>query len=208
MQIRGFFFSPSPPGTPFAQCRDMPPAIISSGFIAVVSSEDHKSAAAVEVLCDTPSAAQSLPVINLASHAAKLLLHNPRIDIAAVGEHNLNTAQAAHEVGQGIHFGRSVVLSNPAGRVEAYAPHSGNLAVLISLTGEASDRLAHDLCLHVVTHVPPPIAVSRKDLPRAVTGDYALMDQRFVRNPAKTLAQVLYEAGCRVEQFVRLEPGR
>jgi translation elongation factor EF-Ts len=186
----------------------MPPAIISSGFIAVVSSEDHGSAAAVEVLCDTPTAAQSLPVINLASHAAKLLLHNPQIDIAAVGEHNLNTAEASHEVGQGIHFGRAVVLSNPNGRVEAYAPHSGNLAVLLSLTGEASDSLAHDLCLHVVTHVPPPIALSRKDLPHGVDEGYALLDQRFVRDPGKTIAQVLYEKNCRIEQFVRLEPGR
>lgn len=178
------------------------------GFIAVVASEDHKSAAAVEVLCETPNAAQSMPVIKLASHAARMLLHNPRVDIAAVGEHNLNTAEAAHEVGQTIHFGRSIVLSNPDGRVAAYAPHSGNLAVLVSITGECGQTLAHDLCLHIVTHVPPPIAISRKDLPPAITGDYALMDQRFVRNPAKTIAQVLYETACRIEQFVRLEPGR
>jgi translation elongation factor EF-Ts len=178
------------------------------GFIAVVSSEDHRSAAAVEVLCDTPNAAQSVPVIKLASHAARMLLHNPQIDIATVGEHNLNTAETARDVGQAIHFGRSIVLSNPNGRVAVYAPHAGNLAVLVSIAGHCPDTLAHDLCLHIVTHVPPPIALSRKDLPQGVTGDYVLMDQRYVRNPAKTVAQVLYEKECRVEQFVRLEAGR
>ena len=182
--------------------------ITTPGFIAVVSSEDHTSAAAVEVLCDTPNAAQSLPVINLASHAAKLLLHNPRVDIAAAGEHNLNTAETAHEVGQGIHFGRTIVLTNPSGRVAAYAPHSGNLAVLVSITGRCAETLAHELCLHVVTHVPPPLAVSRKDLPQGVSQEYALLDQRFVRDPSKTVAQVLYETECRVEQFIRLEAGR
>jgi translation elongation factor EF-Ts len=186
----------------------MPETTLAGGFIAVVSSEDHKSAAAVEVLCETASAAQSMPVIRLATHAARTLLHNPTIDIAAVGEHNLSTSEVAREVGQAIHFGRSMVLSNPRGQIAAYAPHSGNLAVLVSVTGECGDALAHDLCLHIVTHVPPPIALSRKDLPPGVVGDYALMDQRYVRNPAKTVAQVLYEANCRVEQFVRLEAGR
>ena len=186
----------------------MPKTTTSAGFIAVVASDEHKSAAAVEVLCETPWAAQSLAVINLASHAAKLLLHNPQIDIAAAGEHNLNTAEVAHEVGGAIHFGRSIVLSNPNGRVAAYAPHSGNLAVLVSISGVCRDTLAHDLCLHVVTHVPPPIVVSKKGLPPDVSDEYALLEQRFVRDPGRTVGQVLYETECRVEQFVRLEPGR
>jgi translation elongation factor EF-Ts len=179
-----------------------------AGFIAVVASEDHKSAAAVEVLCDTPWAAQSLPVINLASHAAKLLLRNPQIDIASAAEHNLNTSDVARGLGQAIHFGRSVVLSNPDGRVAAHAPHSGNIAVLVAVSGACRDTIAHDLCLHVVTHVPPPIVVSKKDLPPGVSDEYALLEQRFVRDPGRTVGQMLYETGCRVEQFVRLEPGR
>src|SRR5437660_6173284 len=116
------------------------------GRVVGVQAEDGKSAALVEVNCNTDFTAKSEPVLQLATNAARLLLHNPDVDIAQAANVNANAVEVSQQTGENVRIGRSAVLSNPHGKVGMYLYGITNkIGVLLSVSANASEQLIRDL---------------------------------------------------------------
>src|SRR5438876_554854 len=111
-----------------------------------------------------------------------------------------------------IRTGRSAFLQNKHGRVGTYNDLDGRIGVLLSVTGKISEEMLKDLCLHVARHDPPPAALTREHLPRGIArsadaAERALMEQKFIKDPSRTIAQLIQECNCTLVEFVRVEVG-
>lgn len=135
------------------------------GRIGVALSADAKTAVAVEVLCNTDFTAKSEPVAKIVNAGTKMLLRNPAAKVADDSAVKDLVTQAAQQTGENVQVGRAQVLSNPGGKVGAYQHYTGKIAVLVSFTGNPSDELIKDVCLHIAGHNPPPLALTREQLP-------------------------------------------
>jgi len=90
--------------------------------------------------------------------------------------------------------------------------YDGRIGVLVSISGRMDEEILKDLCLHVARHDPPPAALTRDHLPREVASssdaaNRALMDQKFIKDPTKTIAQLIQDCNCALIEFVRVEVG-
>src|SRR3954470_15157961 len=170
----------------------------SEGRVAVMNCDDGRCGALVEINCNTETAAKSGPVAKLAATAARLLLRHPDADITQAANANLNIDEISQQNGENIRIGRSAFLRNKDGRVGTYNDSDGRIGVLLSITGKISEEMLKDLCLHVARHDPPPAALARESLPRDIAEAHdaperALMEQKFIKDPTKTIAQLIQD---------------
>jgi elongation factor Ts len=205
--------------------------------MAVVSS-DGKSAAVVEVKCNTDFAAKVDPVTKVLEIGTQELLKNSSADLGANQQIKDLLVAASQQTGENIQLGRwgSVKATGKAG---AYNHYTGKVAVIVALSGNPSDELIKDLCLHITAsrpvalnreQVPAELVASEKDIAieRAkATGkpqniaekiaegqmksfyeDRVLLDQKFVKDPTKTIAQLVKENGATLENYVAIETGK
>src|SRR5439155_7051770 len=89
----------------------------SEGRIAGAAAPDGKSAALVEVNCNTDFTAKSEPVQKLAQQAAQVLLKNPSTNVASDPQVAAAMTDAAQRTGENVRIGKTVALSNPAGKI-------------------------------------------------------------------------------------------
>src|ERR1051325_5984630 len=182
------------------------------GRVAVMNCDDGRCGALVEINCSSDSVAHSGPVAKLAAMAARLLLRHPDADITQAANANLNIDEVSQETGEKIRIGRSAFLRNKNGRVGTYNDQDGRIGVLVSITGKMDEEVLKNLCLHVARHDPPPAAVTRDHLPAEIASspdatNRALMEQIFITDPSKTIAQLIAECNCALVEFVRVEVG-
>lgn len=183
------------------------------GCVAVMNCDDGRCGALVEINCNSETIARSGPVAKLAAMAARLLLRHPDADITQAANANLNIDEVAQQTGENIRIGRSAFLRNKNGRVGTYNDLEGRIGVMVSITGAISEEMLRDFCLHVARHDPPPAALTRERLPdemaaSADAGARALMEQKFIKDPSKTIAQLIADCNCTLLEFVRVEVGR
>ena len=136
------------------------------GRIVGVVSADAKSGALVEVNCNTDFTAKSDPVLALANDAAKLLLADPKLDVANAPAIVGQVTDAAQKTGENVRIGKTAQLSNPAGKVALYTYTITNkIGVLVSATANATDDLLRDICVHIVAAKPMALALDREGIP-------------------------------------------
>lgn len=127
---------------------------------------NDKTGVIVEVNCNTDFTAKSDPVTKILEAAVKLLAANPAAQVAEDAGVKALLTQAAQTTGENIQIGRHQVVSNPAGKVGAYQHYTGKVGVLVSLTGNPSDDLIKDLCLHITA--ARPLALDRDSVPAEI----------------------------------------
>jgi elongation factor Ts len=136
------------------------------GRVVGVVADDGKSAAVVEVNCNTDFTAKSEPVLALATGAAKLLLKDHSASVAEDAAIKEQITAVAQQTGENVRIGRTAVLSNPGGKVALYLYTVTNkIAVLTSVTGNAGDELLRDLGVHITARKPLALALNREGLP-------------------------------------------
>ena len=185
---------------------------MAEGRVAVMNCDDGRCGALVEINCKTDAAARSGPVAKLAATAARLLLRHPDADITQAANTNLNIDEIAQQTGESVRIGRSAFLRNKNGKVGTYNDLDGRIGVLVSITGTISEEMLKDLCLHVARHDPPPAALARESLPEDIAtsadaAERALMEQKFIKDPTRTIAQLIQDCNCKLVEFVRVEVG-
>jgi elongation factor Ts len=146
-------------------------------------------------------------VAKLAAHAARLLLRHPDADITQAANANLNIDEIAQEKGENVRIGRTAFLRNQDGQVGTYNHGDGRIGVLVSVSGKIEEQLLKELCLHVAGHRPAAVAVTREQLAGEVGAERALMEQRFVMDPGRTIGEVMSACNCKLVEFVRVEVG-
>src|SRR5205814_8866912 len=170
----------------------------SEGRVAVMNCDDGRCGALVEINCNSDSVARSGPVAKLAAVAARLLLRHPDADITQAANANLNIDEISQQTGEKIRIGRSAFLRNKDGRVGTYNDQDGRIGVLVSISGRINEEILKDVCLYLARHDPPPAALTRDHVPNELTASLdatarALMDQKFIKDPTKTIAQLIQE---------------
>jgi elongation factor Ts len=145
--------------------------IAAEGVIGLYVAPDAKSAAMVEVNCETDFVAKNDDFRAFAAEIAQVIARDNPADVAALGARPLasgetiETKRAAlvQKIGENLsirRFARKVA----AGRIASYV-HGNRIGVLVDLTG-GEDSLGKDLAMHVAAS--KPMAVSGEQVPAEV----------------------------------------
>ncbi len=145
--------------------------IAAEGIIAVEKAVDGKSAAMVEVNCETDFVARESDFQAFAAEVARKALETRSGDVAALASVTLASGETIDErrralvakIGENISVRRGVFVE-AAGQVGAYR-HGTRIGALVALeAGEAA--LGHDLAMHVAAASPQYLSTS--DVPADV----------------------------------------
>ena len=208
------------------------------GRVLGVPSPDGKFAVLVEIKCNTDFAAKSELVTKVLQIGTAELLKNPAAKLADDAAIKELLVHAAQQTGENIQLARTASLKT-SGKIGVYNHYTGKVAVLVALTGNPSEELIKDLCLHITATRPlaltrdqisPELVAKEKEIaveqakatgkPQVIAEKIAegkmrvffeekvLLDQKFVKDDSKSITQLLSEAGCTLENYVRVEVGQ
>ena len=141
--------------------------VAAEGVVGVAVAPDAKTAAMVEVNCETDFVAKNDEFRAFANQIAQIVMQEQPADVAALGGRSLELGETVEarrvalvqKIGENLSIRRFVRLA-AQGRVASYV-HGGRIGVLIDYTG-GSEALGKDLAMHVAA--TKPIAVSREQV--------------------------------------------
>jgi elongation factor Ts len=143
--------------------------VAAEGVIAIARSADGKSAAMLEVNCETDFVAREQEFVKFAAAVAHEALAARLSDVTALGERVLHGESIdvrrralIAKIGEKISIRRATVLAS-SDRLGSYV-HGTRIGVLIALEG-GDEALARDLAMHVAA--ANPRYVSASDVPAA-----------------------------------------
>ena len=145
--------------------------IAAEGVIGLYVAPDAKSAAMVEVNCETDFVAKNEDFRAFAGEIAQIIARDNPADVAALGMRPLasgSTVEAhrtalVQKIGENLSI-RRFARKAAAGRLASYV-HGSRIGVLVDLTG-GQDTLGKDLAMHVAAS--KPVAVSKEGVPAEV----------------------------------------
>jgi len=141
--------------------------VAAEGVVGVAVAPDAKTAAMVEVNCETDFVAKNDEFRAFANQIAQIVMQEQPADVAALGGRSLESGETVEarrvalvqKIGENLSIRRFVRLA-AQGRVASYV-HGGRIGVLVDYTG-GSEALGKDLAMHVAA--TKPIAVSREQV--------------------------------------------
>jgi elongation factor Ts len=146
--------------------------VAAEGLVVVEISADKKSAAVVEVNCETDFVAKKEDFQEFASAIAKRVLQDDPADIDSLLAMPLHDGDATTiedsrkaliaTIGENISVRRFVRLES-SGELSSYR-HGVRIGVLVDLAGGDS-ALGRDLAMHIAAHDPRPVCVSEDEVP-------------------------------------------
>ena len=146
--------------------------IAAEGLVVIEMSDDNKTAAIVEVNCETDFVAKKDDFQAFASSIAKRVLADNPADIDALMAMPLNDGDATTiedtrkaliaTIGENITVRRFTRIET-SGLLAAYA-HGVRIGVLVELDG-GDANLGKDLAMHIAAHDPRPVCVSEDEVP-------------------------------------------
>jgi len=141
----------------------------SEGRVIGIAAEDGKSAALVEINCNTDFTAKSEPFIAVGRAAAAALLKDHSAKVGEIPAIKEQLTAVAQQTGENVHIGRTAVFANPAGKVGMYLyTVTGKIGVIASVGGSPSEELLRDIGMHITAKIPAALALTREELPADV----------------------------------------
>ncbi len=142
--------------------------VAAEGLVAMVIADDEKSAAMVEVNCETDFVAKEKDFQDFATDVASVVLSGNPADLDALNSAPLPSGLTVEErrkelvakIGANMSVRRFEVQASSNGRVGSYS-HGGRIGVLVALEGSAD--IARDVAMHVAAS--DPMCVSKDELP-------------------------------------------
>jgi elongation factor Ts len=137
------------------------------GRVAVAVSADRKSAAVVEVNCNTDFTAKSEAVAKIAQQAAQRLLSDASIDGDPQIKQQLT--EVAKQTGENVQLGRTARLASQGGCAGSYlyvTAGKGKIGVLVAVNGSAAEEDIRNLGMHIAA--ARPLARTRQEVPADV----------------------------------------
>ena len=138
----------------------------SEGRVAVGTSSDRKTAAAVEILCNTDFTAKSEAVERIANAAVQKLLTNPNINVGEDADLKGQALSVAQQTGENVQIGRAAVLTVSNGVAGSYlysTAGKGKIGVLLQFAGAVDQELVKALGMHIAA--ARPVAQTRDQVP-------------------------------------------
>jgi elongation factor Ts len=146
--------------------------VAAEGLVVIEISDDHKTAAIVEVNCETDFVAKKEDFQDFASAIAKRVLADDPADIDALLAMPLHDGDATSiedarkaliaTIGENIGVRRFVRVES-SGELSSYR-HGVRIGVLVDLSG-GDAALGKDLAMHIAAHDPRPVCVSEDQVP-------------------------------------------
>ncbi|HET8876354.1 MAG TPA: translation elongation factor Ts [Casimicrobiaceae bacterium] len=145
--------------------------VAAEGVVGIAVAADARTAAMVEVNCETDFVARNDEFRAFANEVARIVVREQPADLDALAGRTLasgDTVEArriamVQKIGENIALRRFVRLA-AEGRVASYV-HGTRIGVLVDYTG-GNEALGKDLAMHIAA--TKPIAVSREQVPGAV----------------------------------------
>jgi elongation factor Ts len=131
------------------------------GLIGIAFSADRKSAAMVEVRCETDFCARNDVFSGMVSDVAQLALKAAAGKVEATADITTAVGAALQKIGENMSYARGVKLSAP--RIGSYLHHNKKVGVLVGIDGEVTDEVLTDLCMHIA--FADPMGVTVNDIP-------------------------------------------
>ena len=133
--------------------------VTAEGVVGLFLSADGKTAAMVEVNCETDFVAKNDDFLALVNGAAKLVADNNPADVAALsalpfGEGTIESTRAAlvGKIGENMSI-RRFVRVQAEGKVASYVHGGSKIGVLVDVVG-GDDAMAKDLAMHIAASKP------------------------------------------------------
>jgi len=145
--------------------------VAAEGVVGIAVTQDAKTAAMVELNCETDFVAKNEAFRAFANEIAQLVVREHAGDVAALSGRTLASGETiearrvalVQKIGENITLRRFVRL-DAQGRVASYV-HGTRIGVLVDYTG-GSEALGKDLAMHIAA--TKPLAVSREQVPSDV----------------------------------------
>jgi len=144
--------------------------VAAEGRVVIEISDDGKSAAVVEVNCETDFVSGGDDFLSFVSAVAKTALANKPADVTALSELTLDgsseTVEEARKakvakIGENIQLRRFTILETAAGTFGSYM-HGNRMGVLVEMEG-GNDELIKDVAMHIAAS--NPLCISQADVP-------------------------------------------
>ena len=147
--------------------------IAAEGVIGLYVAPDAKTAAMVEVNCETDFVGKNDDFRAFAAEIAQIIARDDPTDVAALSARPLASGETVEvrrtalvqKIGENLSI-RRFVRKVAAGRIASYV-HGNRIGVLVDISGDAS--VGRDVAMHVAAGAAPgairPVAVSRNDVP-------------------------------------------
>jgi elongation factor Ts len=208
------------------------------GRALAVASADGKHAVIVEIKCNTDFAAKSEVVAKILQIGAAELLKNPSANLAENPQIKELLVSAGQQTGENIQIARTASLKSSGqigiynhytGKVAILVALTGNPSadvvkdLCLHITAARPLAMTRD-------QVPANLVAKEKEIaveqakatgkPQQIAEKIAegkmrvffeekvLLDQKFVKDDSKTIAQLLKDAGTSLENYVRVEVGQ
>jgi elongation factor Ts len=135
----------------------------SEGRVLGLATDDGKTAALVEINCNTDFTAKSEPLLKLGTEAARLLAHNPNADIAQAIQSGLT--EVSQTTGENVRLGKSAAVSAPEGGKAGLYLYgiTGKIGVIMAFTGQPSEELIKQIGGHIA--FAKPLGLTRDAVP-------------------------------------------
>ena len=139
--------------------------IAGEGRVIGAQSPDKKSAALIEVNCNTDFTAKSEPVQKVGAAAAAALLKNASANVSEDPAVKADLTAVAQTTGENVVIGKTAAITNPAGTVGLYLYGiTGKIGVIMSFTGTTpSDELIKQIGGHIA--FARPLGLTRAEVP-------------------------------------------
>jgi len=138
------------------------------GRVLSVTSKDNKTAAIVEINCNTDFTAKSDTVLKVLESAAAKLLANPKVALADDAAIKNELAEVSKVTGENVVLGRTAVLTGDAVGSYLYSTAGkGKIGVIVAISNNAlPEGLVNQLGMHIAA--ARPMAHRREDVPADV----------------------------------------
>ncbi|MCA9310924.1 MAG: translation elongation factor Ts [Phycisphaerales bacterium] len=134
------------------------------GCIAIAVNGDQ--AAIIELRAETDFTAKNDTFVNAAQKLAEAALAKGNGAVEADDSMKSSIDELRISTGENISLARA--LKRSGGSFGTYIHHDRKTGVLLNFTGDVSDEVARDICMHITAAVPRPAGVSRDDVPDSV----------------------------------------
>jgi elongation factor Ts len=148
--------------------------IAAEGIVGTYLAGDGKTAAMVELNCETDFVSRNEDFVAFARALARLVAERDPADVAALSAlvHDGSTAEAARQalvqkIGENISIRRFARFATPA-RLVQYLHGGGRIGVTVEIDG-GSEQAGKDVAMHIAASAAPgairPVCVARGDVP-------------------------------------------
>jgi len=206
----------------------------SEGLVAIKVASDRKSAAMIEVRCETDFCARNDEFRSMTAALAEIASKASDGVVAVTGAMTERLQATLAKIGENMSYARGVKISAP--RIGVYLHHNSKVGVVVGIDGDIADETLNDLCMHIA--FTDPMGITTDDVPadlvakekqiakeqamasgkpeaiaeKMVVGKVrkfleanSLLEQPFVRDDSKKVKDVLGSA--KIKAFVRFAVG-